>query len=395
MWGRMRTEIHSADLAHLAATGELRSAGLVKKSGWTSNLVFDTGLNLFANAGTDFRDFFATTKIGGGTNPNSINSGAITFTQVGTTITASGSFFTSGMTGAILKYGTGSGGVEQYITFTSALTATSATSMTVSVATVGTVWMVQQIGLQTLLFSSNTYSSASGANTTTFSTNNLVLQSTTIFGTQVSPYTVNEIGYHTASSSGATCNGRIVLSSSDVVNPSQFYVVVTQMTYTVNPSPPVSVGNMGTNFNSAGTAAIQAWMCHTIASNGSSSSINLGGSPSGGLVEGGSFNGALVTANTISLNTTPITGTPPNSAGLVLSSFTFSNSGQPVGIGVTATLNFTFSTSVGFIYGFEAGSVTASGSSWQQLLTTPQATPAGTYQGSIFFTIAFTRTLVN
>src|SRR5208337_905188 len=92
---RVRTEVVQAD------TGIA-----VKTSDWIENLAFDTALSFLAGNNAGFAGVFATLKIGSGTNANSFAGGAVTFTQSGFTLTASGSFFTSAMVGAKFKYGT-------------------------------------------------------------------------------------------------------------------------------------------------------------------------------------------------------------------------------------------------------------------------------------------------
>lgn len=236
---------------------------IVSESPWRKNLVLDQGLNAMAKSTANSLNCnpaqaFTYCQVGSGTNPVKTSSGAITFTQSGTTLTASGGFFTAGMVGSLFKYGTGTGGAEYYITaFTNTTTVTVDTSATVSTPTVGCVWGVNQTALQTFLYASNTYQTATGDCFTDKTTMpNLVMQRTFIFAAQASPYNVNEIGW-TSTSTTSRCLGRLVLPSTDVVGTSNYYVVVLNITFTYSPSSPTAVSDVGTNINTAGNAMFE------------------------------------------------------------------------------------------------------------------------------------------
>ena len=143
------------------------ASNLVKQNPTKKNLILDCGLNGLAkdtNLGlsTFAANSFLYCQVGDGTDPVKISSGAITFTQSGNIVTASGNFFTSPMQGAILKYGTGTGGVEQYITAVNSGTqVVVSTSATVG-STVGSVWLVNQTGLANPIFATNSYVTGGG-----------------------------------------------------------------------------------------------------------------------------------------------------------------------------------------------------------------------------------------
>jgi hypothetical protein len=242
---------------------DAKTGRCVKESPWRKNLILDAGLDGLAYRTSQslntsgFANLTTRAAIGSGTNPNSIASGAVTFTQAATTVTASAGFFTAGMVGGILKYGAGSAGVEYYITaFISTTQVTVDTSATVG-ATVGTVWMVQQTTLQTPISDNTAYLTSAGSNSTTFNATSLVHKRTFLFG--AGPYTVNEIGYAPVAPSGNANRvaGRLVLPSSDVVGASNFYVVILSLTVSFAPATPLAVGNVGTNINTAGNAMIE------------------------------------------------------------------------------------------------------------------------------------------
>lgn len=243
---------------------DAKTGRVVKERPWEKNLVLDQGLNALAQSSAQSLACYPASaatniQVGSGTNPNAIASGAVTFTQSTTTITASANFFTAGMVGAIFKYGTGSGGAEYYITaFTSATQVTVDTSATVAVPEVATVWMVQQTALQTFLFRSATYQTNSGDCQTTQISNIQTHKRTYIIPQQVASYNVNEIGWNSTTST-TRCLGRLVLSSTDVVAPSNFYVVVLELSFTYLPSAPTAVGNVGTNVDTTGTLMFEDW----------------------------------------------------------------------------------------------------------------------------------------
>src|SRR5208283_901190 len=139
----VRTEIRDAK------TGAVKR---VRKA--RPNMVFDSGLTALATGAVNFATIFSDCKIGSSAASNSIPGNTTTFTQVGTTITASAAFFTGAMVGGIFKYGTGTGGAEQYIASIGGggLTAVvNGAGLTVATPTAGTVWLVAQTALTTPL----------------------------------------------------------------------------------------------------------------------------------------------------------------------------------------------------------------------------------------------------
>jgi hypothetical protein len=368
---------------------------VVKESPWRKNLVLDIGLNGLAqdtSQGLRARPAAAFTKclVGDGTNPNSIASGAITFTQAAFTVTASAGFFTSAMVGGILKYGSGSGGVEYYITaFTDSTHVTVDTSATVG-ATVGTVWQVQQTTLQNLLFTSSTYQA--NANGTTFSTNTVTHQRTFIFAHQAAPYNVNEIGWN----NGAAANlmGRAVLGSTDVVGTNQFYVVVLALTFSYVPGAPTAVVDVGTGVNVAGNAMVE-WL--------STDQVNSDGSIAGvaGVFDGissPSVPACEIATATYTQNAGPATSQAgsPNWAGNV------------VGVGGTVALNyvpasrgkmqcqFVASLTTTGQTAFGVGLMSSTGRpAFDVKFTTTFALPNGPFSPTITWTATYDRTLTN
>lgn len=332
---------------------------------------------------------FTYLAIGSGTNPNSFASGAVTCTQSGNVVNSSTSFFTAAMVGGILKYGIGSGGAEQYITgFTSSSIITVSSSAIVS-ATAFTVWMVQQTSLQTPLYFTDNYRTNSGDNQTTYNTGQIIHQRTFINPAQPISYIVNELGWQIGPS-GDSLNGRITLSSTDTVSPSEYYIVVMTLTLTYSPSTPTSVGNVGTGFNSSGTVMCEYFNTATVTSTGTTSvegcmdcSTNL----ARGCFYGGTYNQG-----------TSLTGiTPPFSQGLNFETSGFGWAyGGSIGLS-TLAVNRTITLSVSeTIFGLGiAIDAMRNSASFDLKLTTTVTRAAGTYTWSQSWSCLYSRTLVN
>lgn len=369
----------------------------VKVSPWRKNLVLDQGLNALANKTAGGLNSSAASScsqlnIGGGTNANSFASGAITFTQSTTTVTASAGFFTAAMVGGILKYGVGSAGTEQYITaFTSATQVTVSSSATVG-ATVGTVWMVQQTALQTFLFATNTYQSNAGDNVVTASATSVTFQRTFINPVQGAPYTVNELGW---TNTGLSILGRAVLPSSDVVGTTNFYVVVLAITFIYGPSAPTAVVNVGTGINTAGTAMIEFFSLQGIQASG------LNGTNQSTL---DTSNGAGILGD-VFLSTAAYSqqGTVPGfSPVLAWPSILSLTNGVwtyvPASVGIAQLSITTSLTTAGqTVFGIGIGHFNGAATNpcLDVKLTTPFTLPTGTFNPSITWQATFGRTLVN
>ena len=238
-----------------AATG-----AIVKDNPERENLIFDYGLTSFAGGNAlsaSAASSFTRCRIGSGTQPTSINSGAITLTSVGTALTASSGFFTARMVGALIKMdASGSAGQEFYIaSVTSGTLATAATAPSPDVAAeFFTVWFVQELALETLLYSSSTYQTNSGDCQSTVTGGTITHKRTFTFPVQAGSYNVNEIGYDTGS---GNLTGRIVLPSTDTVAPTNFYVVIMSLSLAYTPRVPTAVASVGTNIDTAGNAIIE------------------------------------------------------------------------------------------------------------------------------------------
>lgn len=114
-----------AEHADKLAAGPSRE---VYSSGFKPNLLTDAGMDWVCGNATRI-DFFAAAKLGTGTTPTVYDSGAITASAAGTALTASSSFFTSGMVGMVIQWDVGAKAYIQSVTDgTNAVLATSVTA---------------------------------------------------------------------------------------------------------------------------------------------------------------------------------------------------------------------------------------------------------------------------
>ncbi len=372
---------------------------VVKQSPESKNLVLDTALNSLAqsSAGVGASDpatCFQSCKVGSGNNPNRFQGGLVTFTQVTTTLTASAPFFTAGMVGGIFKYGTDTTGVEYYITgFTSSTIVTVDTSATVAVAAAGTVWMVQQTTLQTQSFQTTTYQTNSGDNQTTYASNAMSLKRTFVFPVQASPYTVNEIGWSPAA--GTAVLGRAVLSSSDVVGPTNFYVVVFTLTFTVGPAVPTANSNFGTGINTAGTTMVEMFSWRAVNSSGvAANSANGQGYALDGLVLGPIVEFWLNDWAQNSAITSNGTAPALPAGRIQLNGANWAYSGARGTMTLTATLSTTTTGQTCYGIGMHA-QVSPFNIAFDCHFTTPQTLPTGSFTPTVVIQSVYNRVLDN
>lgn len=383
-----------------AATGQI-----VRERPWEKNLVFDQGLNAMAGQSVSglsqgqFEQNFRQLQVGDGTDPVKIASGAITFTQSGTTLTASGGFFTANMAGGLFKWGTGSGGVENYIaSYTDSTHVELTDSATVGVAEVGTVWQVQGTSLANALYSTSTYQTLAGDNSTIFDgTDTVTFQRTFIISAKGSTYNVNELGYSLNASLGANLAGRLVLSSTDVITPANFYVVVLQISVVISPAAPTAVADVGTNCDTTGNAMIEGADVGVSGEYGLFTAIQSTGAGYGTPVGLFDFNNSLSTAALIASYSQR---SAPLNADLAVTQLRFTQNVWTKASGERGVMRKASSSST-----------TAAGQTWYGMaivrgaspyevvfdvkFTTPGTLPTGTFQPVTTWSCTFDRVLTN
>jgi hypothetical protein len=374
-----------------AATG-----AIVKDNRWNKNLILDYGLTTIAGGNTlGLRppEVFTNCQVGSGTNPTSINSGAVTIDSSGTTLTASSSFFTARMVGALLKWGaTGSAGVEVYIaSVTSGTVAVCATSQT-HTTEAATVWFVQESALQTLLYTSSTYQTTAGSCQTTVTGGVITHKRTFTFPVQASPYTVNEIGYKASS---GTLNGRIVLPSSDVVAPTNFYVVIMSLSIAYTPRVPTAVSNVGTNIDTSGDSCIEHFDVSFVASNGTTQNTGITSGLDPINMVGSNIVFPTQTFSQPASTPDTITNTPQPFSAYLNFTGAPTKTNPSIGVAVLTWANVSLSTSGQTLYGY---SMNDGGNrfAWTLKFTTPITAPTGTMQlTGVTFTVVYARVLTN
>ncbi len=386
---------------------DAKSGKLVKHRPKKRNLTLDQGLAAWAKkAGTpnpkNFADSFLNCRLGSGNSAAGavkIASGAITFTQATTTVTASAAFFTSDMVGALLKYGaSGSGGIEQYITTFTDSTHVVVTSSQTQSAIAGVVWRVNLRDLETSLgVNTSTYQQNAGDNSTVFASNVVTYKRTFVFPVQGSSMTVNEIGW-AADSTALGLFGKIVLPSSDVVPTSNFYVVIMTLAITFTPAAPTAVGNVGTNINTAGNAAIEELAVSTVGATGNSGATRsvLDGGISG--TERLAFATATYTQRSApSAGGTAFTF-PTEIVTTTNGTWVYSGTAQTSTVGkMSMTMNGSMTTSGQSLFGMGFGIFNGSGTdvTFDVKFTATQTAPTGTFQPITVMSVTFGRTLVN
>ncbi len=200
------------------------------------NLILDQGLD--GIAARSWAASFTQAVIGTGTDPTKRDSGAVTFSRAGTTVTASAGFFEAADVGRLLKWDTGE---EVYVTaFTDASTVTVATSGTIA-AGEGTIWYVNQTGLTTETKRTGTLSADSGAHGTVWTGGTATMKRTFIFSAETGTVNYREIGWSYTASAGANLFGRDLLDGVGVtlVSGQQLRVTV-ELSLTLSPATPTA-----------------------------------------------------------------------------------------------------------------------------------------------------------
>jgi len=236
------------------------------------NLILDAGMDLVATL--PFADLFTHCVLGTGTKPVVRDSGAITFDFDGTvTVTASAGFFEAQDNGRIIKFDSGEEfRITAYVSATE-LTVSNPLSIGAITGESGAIHYVNEITHQTETKRSNTYSTETGDNGTSFAVDTITFKRTFLFTAEVAPITYREIGWSNSGTAGAQLFGRdLIPGIGDSLAAGQQYKVVVRLKVKLSPTTPATVSDVGNNgFNTAGTAAFQyLWFQTNVASGGSS-----------------------------------------------------------------------------------------------------------------------------
>ncbi|RRJ97883.1 hypothetical protein Ga0100231_005365 [Opitutaceae bacterium TAV4] len=205
---------------------------------WKKNLILDNGLARLANDYT-WDEAIRAAVVGTGATPTRRDSGNITFTQTGQTVTASAAFFSNEDVGRLLKLDTGEEAKIQAVTDT--VTATVDTAREHPAASEGTVWYVNQTGLTAETMRTATYGSGGEDNTVSIVDNQVVRKRTFIFAPVTAQVTLHEIGWSWNDYNSAnSLFGRDVLEGGGVtLVPGQQLKVVLNLYIDLSPLSPV------------------------------------------------------------------------------------------------------------------------------------------------------------
>lgn len=223
---------------------------------WRENLILDSGLNKFATV--KGATCWNTCLFGNQVSPDPVkrNSGAITFTTVGTACTASGGFFVAQDVGRLIKFDD-AGGQERYITaFTSSTLVTLGVAPSPDIAgDTATIWYVNQTALQSLFATTSTYGSNGGDNGTSV-VGNVITQKRTFVGAAVgAPVSLTEIGFNNSTSNVLLFDRDIIVGGVGLITGDQ-PTAIAELISTWEPDTSTAVGNVGTGFDSSGDMII-------------------------------------------------------------------------------------------------------------------------------------------
>lgn len=237
----------------------IRSGKTVAETPFVPHLLTDAGLDAIGANG--FWQSIQEPHLGTAATPTPIrrNGGAVTFTQTGTTLTASGNFFEAADVGRLFKWGADSAGVDVYISaFVSATQVTVATSAEVATATAGVVWYVNTSALGARL-TGITYTQLTGATETcstyeaSGNTLTVTFQMMWTSSAFASGVTLSEIGFSTGAAT-------YVMTDRDVISPTVGALtgdqakITARMIVKYSGIEAFAVGNIGTGFDASGTA---------------------------------------------------------------------------------------------------------------------------------------------
>ncbi len=233
-----------------------KDGSVARERDWDHNLVLDIGLDMMCR--NKFASLNEVCEVGTSTIPTERDSGSITFTQIGDTITASGAFFESADVGRLFKYDTGE---EYYITaFTDDQNITVDTSAAHAAAE-ATVYYVNQTGLQSPSRVTENKVTGSGNCGTSHANGVVEHKRTFLFPAETAEVTYNEIGWGPKYDSnntdgGSSTNrsglgsarfGRAIIAGGDTLQADQQYKVAVRVQVAFSPVTQTPVADVGNN----------------------------------------------------------------------------------------------------------------------------------------------------
>jgi len=282
--------------------GILRNGEIIHERPYRPHMITDAGLDAVGTS--SWATMLTTCILGTSGSPTPIRRDdvSVTFTQSGTTLTASAPFFLAADVGRLFKWGTGSAGVEVYITgYTSSTVVTVAVSATVSTPDNGTVWYVNTAALITPIAGLTFTRQAGGGGTgTTYvvSGNKCTVTMTcvNVSSALASPATVTEIAIN-QNTTNSNVFDRDLISPPVALLAGDQAVVTIQLIMDWSPVTPQAVANVATGYSSAGNIQIESLEAGTGAG---LKVIDSSGNVSGGNVFDPASSGSIGTLASIS-----------------------------------------------------------------------------------------------
>jgi hypothetical protein len=270
-----------------------------------NNLILDAGLDLPASNVWAALTTYA--RVGTGTTPVKRDSGAITFSRSGTTVTASANFFEAADVGRLLKFDSGE---EMYVTaFIDAQTVTVDTSGTLG-ASEGTIWYVNQTVLVAQTKSTSTYGTNSGDNGSSYDGVNTayIFKRTYIFSAESGAVTYNEIGW--APTPSGNLFGRDIITGGISLVAGQQLKVVVELTVRIRPNTATAYTNVVTGWTQDGQCSVE-WVDGCFATVLSDGNV-IGSGSALDAVDGG---GGRISLSTLASALIPPTQSDPGNEG--------------------------------------------------------------------------------
>lgn len=208
---------------------------VVRRSPWASNLILDAGMDNIASRLVC--DLFVACAAGSGTTPVADDSGSVTATTSGTTVTSSGAFFLAGDVGKLLRFDSGEASMIESVEGDTS--ATLADSLGVSVATAFTMHRVGQTGLTTEVVRTTDYFSGAAQCGTSRSGAVVTHKRTFAFPIETVSQAYSEVGFSHSAEAGANLNMRGLFAGAPItVEAGQQLCVIYEVYVTLAPVTP-------------------------------------------------------------------------------------------------------------------------------------------------------------
>jgi hypothetical protein len=222
-------------------------------SPWSRNLILDCGLDMPASNYTFAQCVLSNIVVGTSTNPTRRDSGTVTATRSGATVTATGAFFSAADVGRVLKFN--SGELGRVATYIDATQVTLATSGTVA-ASAFTVWHTSDTGHGAEYATTSNYMTGAGESGTAFTDGTLTSWRTFLFSAFGETKVLREIGWR-PTATGNLYGRALIPGGGDAVAAGQYYKVQVSHSLVLSPLTPTAVGNVGTGLDTSGASLLE------------------------------------------------------------------------------------------------------------------------------------------